>query len=366
MPGRLTGLKGRRAADGVSGVRDGVTGRRRCCRRHGGGACGVATSAHCGIGINGCFAESARGLVRDQKRVDPGTNSGGQTAGTIEIGCALGSLGAFKRLEKDFLEVRYVFAHHDSLVNDPYRRSSQLQCSVSGSRAPFFSRQSRRRVVEGIIKPGAGEGPIAVGGSPGDAERPGSFFEREAGEDAELRRRLGTVRVDRGQASDGVVKGDEIIVGRVNGDRVKLKASTCKRLVPSKCLTRLRSRARSMRMRRMASAAAAKKWRRPSHGLPGSEPTSLKYASWTSAVAWSVLAWVPRRRPRARRPASAVPLVKYTSGQQLLGRPGLPSLDAFEHLRHSVARGRGIDRRASHDSPTARFEYSVGGDSRRP
>ena len=49
-----------------------------------------------------------------------------------------------------------------------------------------------------------------------------------------------------------------------------------------------RRRALSIRIRRMASAAAAKKWRRLAKPPALAGPTSRKYASWTRAVALSV------------------------------------------------------------------------------
>src|SRR4051812_25716573 len=66
-------------------------------------------------------------------------------------------------------------------------------------------------------EPGAGVGPPAFGGSEGDAEDFGGFFDCEAGEVAELYQ-FGLARLQRGEAVEGVVHSEELIVGLGAGD----------------------------------------------------------------------------------------------------------------------------------------------------
>src|SRR5262245_44583894 len=64
---------------------------------------------------------------------------------------------------------------------------------------------------QGVVEPGAGEGPVPVGGAPGDPHRVGGLVQGQAGEEAQLDQ-LGTGRVPSGQLLQGVVDGEELLV----------------------------------------------------------------------------------------------------------------------------------------------------------
>ena len=83
------------------------------------------------------------------------------------------------------------------------------------SSAPFRRRTCQRRAdffwkwadvslrPQGVVEPGAGEGPVAVGGAPGDPQRGGGLVQGQAGEEAQLDQ-LGTGRVPARQFLQGV------------------------------------------------------------------------------------------------------------------------------------------------------------------
>ena len=124
----------------------------------------------------------------------------------------------------------------------------------------FFSGSGLRRflvLAERGIKPGPSERPVAIGRAADDAHCLGRLVEREPGEEAELDQ-LGTVRIFLRELVQGVVEEEKLVRGFRDGER----------------------------MRRMASAAAAKKCRRPSQccslggsRLPLAGLTSRRYAS---------------------------------------------------------------------------------------
>ena len=115
---------------------------------------------------------------------------------------------------------------------------------------------------------------------------------------------LGRGRVVRREAGERVVqRQDEVGVG---GE----PAGPVEQFDPDPAAARLsrsRSRAWLTRMRRMASAAAAKKWPRPSNCW---SPISRRYDSWTRAVASRV--WPGASA--AMRAAASVRNSSYTSG----------------------------------------------------
>src|SRR5262245_18221748 len=82
-----------------------------------------------------------------------------------------------------------------------------------------------RPVAQELVQPGPGVGPVAVGGSSCQAEGHGRLVERQAGEEAELDQ-FRTHRVFPGQALEGIVEGDEVLVrGVVHGrQRVQIDA----------------------------------------------------------------------------------------------------------------------------------------------
>ena len=78
----------------------------------------------------------------------------------------------------------------------------------------------------------------------------------------------------------------------------------------------------------MASAAAAKKWPRPSQSRAGSSPTSRRYASWTRAVAWSVWPGVSAGQPGGGELAQLV----VDEREQLGGGLGVALLDGGQDV----------------------------------
>ena len=169
-----------------------------------------------------------------------------------------------------------------------------------------FAADSRRQVARSgqpsAVQPGPGVGPVPVGGARGDAEGGGGLLEGQAGEVPELDQ-LGRRRVLARRGGRGPRPGRAGRRSGASGGR----AGRPGRLGPARsppCLRGRLRRAASTRMRRMASAAAAKKWPRPFQSGPASPPTSRRYASWTRAVGLERLARASRR-PAGRRRASA-------------------------------------------------------------
>ena len=104
----------------------------------------------------------------------------------------------------------------------------------------------------------------------------------------------------------------------------------------------------STRMRRMASAAAAKKWPRLFQCRAASPPTSRRYASWTRAVAWSVWPGLLLGQPRGGQLAQLVvdEREQVGGGPAVAGRGGVEEAGDVGHVarvyRIRVARARGI------------------------
>ena len=76
-------------------------------------------------------------------------------------------------------------------------------------------------------EPGAGVGPVALGGGGADAQDFGGFLEGEAGEVAELYE-LGLLRVVQGEAIEGVVDGEQFVVCNGDGNLDILKIDALK------------------------------------------------------------------------------------------------------------------------------------------
>jgi len=95
------------------------------------------------------------------------------------------------------------------------------------------------------------------------------------------------VELDPAQANaDQSRFASDLMSARFQAARAKaMLAATTSSMRTTPCFSVLLRRALSTRIRRIASAAAAKKWRRLSKCW---SPTSRRYASWTSAVASSV------------------------------------------------------------------------------
>ena len=189
----------------------------------------------------------------------------------------------------------------------------------------FRKRDRRYSPRESLVEPGAGAAPRA-GRRPG-GRRPrasAASWWRQPGEVPQLDQPggLGVVPLERGQ---GVVEGEQL--GR---PRPSSATDTCVEVDPPRSPPRLAAalrRARSTRMRRMASAAAAKKCPRPSQLGPRRRPTSRRYASWTRAVASERLAGLLGGHARG----GELPQLVVDEREQLGG--GLPS----------ARRGRGIE-----------------------
>src|SRR5439155_24560291 len=98
---------------------------------------------------------------------------------------------------------------------------------------------------------------------------------------------LGGPRLDLGEPVEGLVEREQA-AGSDRSGAAGCSGSRSRRARWPPCLGPRLRRALSTRMRRMASAAAAKKWPRPSNAASGVAPTSRRYASWTRAVGWSV------------------------------------------------------------------------------
>ena len=76
------------------------------------------------------------------------------------------------------------------------------------------------------------------------------------------------------EPGQGVVEGEQIVVAGRGGDARSASRSTRWRSPP--CLTALLAAGRSTRMRRMASAAAAKKWPRPSNAAGRADQAQVR------------------------------------------------------------------------------------------
>jgi len=90
---------------------------------------------------------------------------------------------------------------------------------VAWSVWPGFSCASFAAALQFAVQPGAGEGPPALGGGDGDAQRAGRLGGGQAGEEAELDQ-AGLVRLLGGQAGQGGVEVEQVLGGL--GDAVEL------------------------------------------------------------------------------------------------------------------------------------------------
>ena len=174
------------------------------------------------------------------------------------------------------------------------------------------------RLADGRPEPGPGVGPEAVGRAGGDPEGGGRVRDAHPGEVAELDQ-LGRLGVGRGQPAQGLVDREQLGVAPVVGGDQGVLGEVDRATAPPR-LRAFRRRARSTRMCRMASAAAAKKWPRPAHRGPSAGPTSRRYASWTRAVAPGACGRRPAR-PSGRRPPAAARRRRAAAGRrQFSGR----------------------------------------------
>ena len=153
----------------------------------------------------------------------------------------------------------------------------------------------------------------------------------QPGEEAQLDqfRRRG---IQRGQLVQGLVQGQQVLVGQRRSDPDLVQVHP---LQPPPCRTRALRRARSTRMRRMASAAAPKKWRRPSHfgsSSPPAEPANPQPGLMDQRGGLQRLAGLlPGKLPRGQAAQLSI-----DQGQQFLRRVGFPPLDRPGHLTRFV------------------------------
>ena len=152
--------------------------------------------------------------------------------------------------------------------------TSPTQCDVpTGSLPgrPIFrgSVSARSLTAQGSVEPGSRVSPDAIAFSGREAEHLGRLFDGQPGEVMQLDQ-LGGLRFLEGESLEGLVHGQQFLRWAV--DREDGLVQIDPPLRPP-CLTRRFRRAFSTRIRRMASAAAPKKWPRPFHGLETSPPT---------------------------------------------------------------------------------------------
>ena len=153
----------------------------------------------------------------------------------------------------------------------PRRRSSSEQCVferaalVDRRLAVCFSSRSKlvARGRHGAAEPGSGVGPVAVCGARRDLQRLGSLVSRQTGKVAELDK-FHFFRMGFGEAIESLVEGQKLVIGA--GAANRSGSSSCRLPLPPRFMA-WRRRACSTRIRRIASAAAAKKCRCPSNRL---------------------------------------------------------------------------------------------------
>ena len=159
-------------------------------------------------------------------------------------------------------------------------------------RARRHGRQSAVSCSQLPGEPRARERPVALHGRGGDVHGLGRFLDRQAAEEAQLDdpRLAG---VERGEPLERRVERDHV---ERRGRRAAAGSPSSKvtRGAPPPRFSASRARARSIRICRIACAAIAQKCARFCQ-RSGRSFCSLRYASWTSAVGWSV--W-PGRSPR--------------------------------------------------------------------
>ena len=152
----------------------------------------------------------------------------------------------------------------------------------------------------------------------------------------------GGVGILLGKLGQRIIEGNQLFVTGVQGefDVVEIDAGRSPPL-----LSRFLSRARLRRIRRIASAAAAKKWPRLSQSWILATPTSRRYASWTSAVAWSVWPGLLLLQP----PSGELAQLVVDEWQKLFGGLGIALLDGRQdpsHVAHQIP-SRPISRRSA-------------------
>ena len=123
------------------------------------------------------------------------------------------------------------------------------------------NRPSRRLAQGSRVEPGPGVGPVPVGRRRGDAEGRGRLVDRQAGEVAELDQLGLACGSSLGQPVQGLVEGQQVVVRSSAASSSGVRGRPALPIA-ARASARPLARALSTRMRRMASAAAAKKWPR--------------------------------------------------------------------------------------------------------
>ena len=131
------------------------------------------------------------------------------------------------------------------------------------------------RRAEMVVKPGAGVSPAAIRRGAGDAQAPGRLLDGQPDKEAQLDH-LGLQRIFLGETVQGFVDGEQVVRGR---RRRRFSLLQIDALTVAAPLQPVLARALSTRMRRMASAAAAKKCPAVSQRCSFAAPTSRRYAS---------------------------------------------------------------------------------------
>src|SRR5262249_53128564 len=136
-------------------------------------------------------------------------------AGAGDVRGTLLSRGDLDRAAEDGVEAG-VFAGHGEVL----RTSAQSTVRVSGRRgitpAGIISSGPRCLVAQGGIEPGAGGGPIPLGGDRGDAQARGGLLDREAGEVTELDQ-LRLERLLAGEPGERLVEGEQVVESVLDG-----------------------------------------------------------------------------------------------------------------------------------------------------
>ena len=147
-----------------------------------------------------------------------------------------------------------------TVLERTWRRAAvlTLMCDVGAETRQTDLQLVADGVGHGGVQPGAGVAPGAVGGGERDVEASGGLLEGQAAEIAELDE-LCFLRVIKGELFEGGVQGQHVFGIAVGGEGVEIGVFA---LRPPPCFSRPLRRAFSTRMRRIASAAAPKKWRR--------------------------------------------------------------------------------------------------------
>ena len=236
---------------------------------------------------------------------------------------------------------------------------------VSSHSPPDFDPGPRPRPAEDLAAdPGAGVSPVAVGGGPRDPERLGGLLDAQPGEVAELDQpgRLGVFGI---QAVERLVDGQDL-VGRVVDGQVGLQQLQPGAGPPRASAAPAGGRTRPG-SRRIASAAAAKKWPRPSQrrGRAAGDQPEVRLVDQSRGL--ERLAGFLLRQP----PGGELAELLVDQGQKFPGGPGVAPLDGREDTRDIVHRRRpapGISSRWSCKTPsiTARALPGAGLEAKDP